>query len=65
MLGNNVAPGSKLAPLSYADDDAVRYAELFDASGIETELLVVPDRQTKKWLADLCFDQRVRRHAAT
>lgn len=48
VLGNNVAPGTKLAPLHYADDDAVKYAELLRAADIETTLLVVPDADTAK-----------------
>src|SRR5262245_21056764 len=48
IIGNNVAPGTQLAPLRYGDDDAARFAELFTAAGIRVQLLVVPDADTRK-----------------
>lgn len=51
VIGNNAPPSSgtaeKLAPLRYADDDAVRYFQLFSRMA-ETRLLVVLDTQTQR-----------------
>jgi hypothetical protein len=51
VIGNNAPPASGttevLRPLRYADDDAIRYAELF-ARFAETHLLVVPDTATQR-----------------
>ena len=52
VIGNNSAPGTELKQLHYADDDALRYAEMFRAAGIETVLLVEPDRETKKHFSE-------------
>lgn len=46
VLGNNVAPGTELTELRYADDDAIMLAELLRSSGVETSLLVVADHDT-------------------
>lgn len=47
VVGNNHAlPGSGYDTLSYADDDAVRYAELFESVGVGTTLVTAPDRDT-------------------
>lgn len=51
VIGNNAPPTSgtheTLQPLRYADDDAVRYYQLFSHVG-ESHLLVVLDTQTQK-----------------
>jgi hypothetical protein len=51
VIGNNAPPTSgtpeKLAPLRYADDDAVRYFQLFSRMA-DTRLLVVLDTQTQR-----------------
>src|SRR5262249_40121501 len=51
VIGNNAPPRTgtpeKLQPLRYADDDAVRYFQLFSRLA-ETHLLVVLDTQTQK-----------------
>lgn len=51
VIGNNAPPSSgtpdRLAPLHYADDDAVRYFQLFSRMG-DTRLLVVLDTQTQR-----------------
>ena len=51
VIGNNAPPSTgtpeKLAPLRYADDDAVRYFQLFSRMAY-TRLLVVLDTQTQR-----------------
>lgn len=51
VIGNNAPPSAgtpeKLAPLRYADDDAVRYFQLFSRMAY-TRLLVVLDTQTQR-----------------
>src|SRR5262245_53202917 len=51
VIGNNAPPSSgtpeKLAPLRYADDDAVRYYQVFSRMAY-TRLLVVLDTQTQR-----------------
>lgn len=51
VIGNNAPPRSgtseTLQPLRYADDDAVRYYQLFSRTA-ETHLLVVLDTQTQR-----------------
>ena len=50
VIGNNAPPTGtpeKLAPLRYADDDAVRYYQLFSRMA-DTRLLVVLDTQTQR-----------------
>jgi hypothetical protein len=51
VIGNNAPPSAgtpeKLAPLRYADDDAVRYFQLFSRMA-DTRLLVVLDTQTQR-----------------
>lgn len=47
VVGNNAAlPGSGYAALSYADDDAARFADLMRRLGATVELLVAPDEET-------------------
>lgn len=47
VVGNNhPLPGETYDVLRYADDDAIRYAELFEEMGISTALLTVPDGDT-------------------
>lgn len=58
IIGNNVAPGSKLKPLRYADDDAARFAELFTSAGIHTQLLVVADSDTRKLFGEVMKSAR-------
>ena len=49
VIGNNAPPrtGEPLQPLRYADDDAVRYYQLFSRLA-ETKLLAVLDTQTQR-----------------
>lgn len=51
VIGNNAPPSAgtpdRLAPLHYADDDAVRYFQLFSRMA-DTRLLVVLDTQTQR-----------------
>lgn len=47
-LGVNDAPTPSLPTLRYADDDAVRYAELFTALGFEARALVASDENTAR-----------------
>ncbi|MCB9654391.1 MAG: caspase family protein [Deltaproteobacteria bacterium] len=59
VIGNNAPPPNShdaLKRLRYADDDAVRYYELFSRFALETRLLSVLDQETQKrypGLADL------------
>ena len=50
VVGNNSAPAGEeqLAPLRYADDDALRYFELFRRAGRNTVLLTVLDSATQR-----------------
>jgi len=50
VVGNNSAPRGEeqLAPLRYADDDALRYYELFRRAGRHTALLTVLDPATQR-----------------
>jgi hypothetical protein len=49
-VGNNAAPTDApgLAPLRYADDDAVRYHALFEGLGADARLLTVLDSETQR-----------------
>jgi hypothetical protein len=46
IIGVNRSVDTELKPLLYADDDAVRYQELFRALGARTQLLARLDRET-------------------
>ncbi|MBW2704572.1 MAG: caspase family protein [Deltaproteobacteria bacterium] len=48
IVANNMDPDGELAPLRYADDDGVRYAELFEAAGARVELLTTLDADSQK-----------------
>jgi hypothetical protein len=50
VIGNNQPPddGGALAPLRYADDDALRYRELFAALGGKVTLLTVLDSASQR-----------------
>ena len=50
VIGNNRPPLARadLPSLRYADDDAVRYQELFLRLGAQTHLLTVPDADTQR-----------------
>src|SRR5204862_7537447 len=56
VIGNNAPPragtAEVLQPLRYADDDAVRYYQLFSRFA-DTRLLVVPDATTQKRYPDI------------
>ena len=60
VVGNNAPPagasGDGLATLRYADDDAHRYAELFDRFADRTVLLTVYDRETRERVPDAAVD---------
>lgn len=47
-IGNNAPPAAPLPELHYADDDAVRYHQLFSRFAAEAHLLAVLDRQTQQ-----------------
>ncbi len=47
VIGNNYAlPGSGYDTLSFADDDAMRFAQFFQDTGVRTHLLAAPDPDT-------------------
>ncbi len=47
VIGNNYAlPGSGYDTLSFADDDAMRFAQFFEDTGVKTFLLAAPDADT-------------------
>ena len=48
VIGANNSVDHELAPLRYADDDAIRFAELFDAIGIPTRVLTRLDEPTSR-----------------
>lgn len=50
VIGNNRPPFERpdLPSLRYADDDAVRYQDLFQRLGAQTHLLAVPDADTQR-----------------
>ena len=47
VIGSNASVDSELPPLRFADDDALRFAALFRALGIETQVLTRPDDATR------------------
>jgi hypothetical protein len=47
-IGNNAPPTASLPVLRYADDDAVRYHQLFSRFAAEARLLAVLDDQTQR-----------------
>jgi len=47
VIGANDAGRRELAPLHYADDDAIRNAEVLQAAGAEVVLLTTPDEETR------------------
>ncbi|MFT7625916.1 MAG: hypothetical protein ACI9WU_005108 [Myxococcota bacterium] len=48
VIGHNGSDDPKLAPLRYADDDAVKYAQLFGSVADETVLLTDLDEATRR-----------------
>ena len=48
VVGLNTSRDPGVAPLRFADDDAARYFELFDALGAEPKLLAVLDADTQR-----------------
>src|SRR5688572_23812002 len=47
VIGNNhPLPDHDYETLRFADDDAIRFAELFSSAGIETTLFTTPDAET-------------------
>ncbi|MBK7862121.1 MAG: caspase family protein [Archangiaceae bacterium] len=48
VVGLNSSRDPKVAPLRYADDDAARYFELFEALGAQPKLLAVLDADTQR-----------------
>lgn len=47
-IGNNAPPSPELPVLRYADDDAVRYHQLFSRFAVESHLVAVLDDQTQR-----------------
>jgi hypothetical protein len=47
-LGSNASVDTELPPLRYADDDAIRYVELFRALGARSFLVTRPDENTRR-----------------
>jgi hypothetical protein len=58
VVGVNRSPDGKLAPLRYADDDAVRYRDLFRALGARTVTLASLDENTRRLHPDAGADVR-------
>ncbi|HET6584163.1 MAG TPA: caspase family protein [Nannocystaceae bacterium] len=58
VVGNRVPPGSYegLRTLRYADDDAIRHAQLFERVAGDTRLLTVMDRDTRARHPDVVVD---------
>ncbi|HEY3445995.1 MAG TPA: caspase family protein [Myxococcales bacterium] len=48
VIAVNASPGSGLAPLRFADDDGLRWAETLTRLGVETSLLTVLDDETAR-----------------
>lgn len=48
VVGSNVGDGMQLAPLRYADDDAVAMHELLVEAGVDSVLLAAPDADTAR-----------------
>jgi hypothetical protein len=64
VIGNNEPPHSGLSRLRYADDDAVRWAVLFDALGATVEVLTELDRESQRLYGPLAFQTRPPTRAA-
>jgi hypothetical protein len=58
VVGVNRSADGKLAPLRYADDDAVRYRDLFRALGARTVTLASLDDNTRRLHPDAAADVR-------
>lgn len=58
VVGNRVPPASQegLRTLRYADDDAIRHAQLFERLAGDTKLLTVLDRDTRARHHDVVID---------
>jgi len=61
ILGVNRAVDTELEPLSYADDDAARYFDLFRALGARTYLLTSPDGNTSRLHSQAAAEARAPR----
>lgn len=48
VIGVNRAPDRSLAELRYADDDAVRFGDLFRTAGVQTAVLATLDQNTRR-----------------
>jgi hypothetical protein len=57
-LGSNASVDTALAPLRYADDDAIRYVELFRALGARSFLVTRPDENTSRVYPALAAEAR-------
>jgi hypothetical protein len=59
-IGNNQPPpdDAALAPLQFADDDAVRYFDLFRRAGEHVALLTILDKQTRRRYPELATEAR-------
>jgi hypothetical protein len=58
VVGVNRGTDAKLTPLRYADDDAVRYRDLFRAVGARTETLASLDENTRRLHPEATSDVR-------
>ena len=63
VVGVNRSSDPKIAPLRYADDDAVRYRDLFRAVGGRTVTLASLDENTRRLYPDAASDVRPARLA--
>lgn len=63
IVGANRGVDPALPLLRYADDDAVRYSELFGALGVRVHLLTRPDENTLRVSADALSNARPPVHA--
>ena len=52
VIGWNQSDDAELEPLRYADDDAIRYHELFAAMTTQSILLTTPDEETEDLVPD-------------
>jgi hypothetical protein len=64
VIGVNRSIDPKIAPLRYADDDAVRYRDLFRAVGARTVTLASLDENTRRLHPDAASEVRPPRAAA-
>lgn len=48
VIGVNRAPDHTVTPLRYADDDAVRFGDLFRTVGVQTTVLATLDQNTRR-----------------